>query len=47
MYLFFYPYIEPRRECTKLVVENERRESFTTIARMFFFLLQLIEVAEV
>jgi hypothetical protein len=39
--------MEPRREYTKLVVENERRESFTTIARMFFFLLQLIEVAEV
>jgi hypothetical protein len=47
MYLSFYPYIEPRRECTKLVVENERHESFATIDRMFFFLLQLTEVAEV
>ena len=47
MYLSFHPYIEPRRECTKLVVENERHESFATIDRMFFFLLQLTEVAEV
>jgi len=45
--LAFHPYIEPRREYTKLVVENERRESFTTIARIFFFLLQLTELAEV
>jgi hypothetical protein len=30
----------------KLVVENERHESFATIDRMFFFLLQLTEVAE-
>jgi len=44
---FFYPYIEPTREDTKLVVENERHESVTTIDRMFFFLLQLTEVAEV
>ena len=39
--------MEPRREYTKLVVENERHESFATIDRMFFFLLQLTEVAEV
>jgi len=45
--LSFYPYIELRREWTKLVVENERHESFATIDRMFFFLLQLTEVAEV
>ena len=47
MYLSFYLYIEPRRECTKLVDENETHESFATIDRMFFFLLQLTEVAEV
>jgi hypothetical protein len=47
MYLSFYPYIEPRREHTKLVVRDERHESFATIDRMFFFLLQLTEVAEV
>jgi hypothetical protein len=47
MYLSFYPYIEPRRECTKLVVENEMHESFATIDCMFFFLMQLMEVAEV
>jgi hypothetical protein len=47
MYLSFYPYIEPRREYAKLVVENERHESFATIDRMFFFLLQLTDVAEV
>jgi hypothetical protein len=46
MCLSLYPYIEPRRECIMLVVENERRESFATIDRMFFFLLQLTEVAE-
>ncbi len=44
--LCLYPYIVLRRECTMLVVENERRESFATIDRMFFFLLQLTEVAE-
>jgi hypothetical protein len=47
MYLSFYPYIEPRREYAKLVVENETHESFATIDRMFFFLLQLTEVAEI
>jgi hypothetical protein len=47
LYLSLYTYIEARRECTKLVVENERHESFATIDRMFFFLLQLTEVAEV
>jgi len=46
MYLSLYPYIGPRRGCMKLVVENERHESFATIDRMFFFLLQLTEVAE-
>ena len=29
-----------------LVVENERHVSYATIDRMFFFLLQLTEVAE-
>ena len=47
MCLSLYPYIEPRRERTELVVENERHESFATIDRMFFFLLQLTEVAEI
>ena len=47
MHLSLYPYIEARRECIKLVVENERHASFATIDRMFFFLLQLTEVAEV
>ena len=47
MYLSFYLYIEPRRECTKLVDENETHESFATIDRMFLFLLQLTEVADV
>jgi len=46
-YSSFYLYIEPRRESTKLVDENETHESFATIDRMFFFLLQLTEVAEV
>ena len=45
-YSSFYLYIERRRESTKLVDENETHESFATIDRMFFFLLQLTEVAE-